>query len=278
VSRAVFVVIVSVVVAILLAVPVVGALRGEGGRFLLGSSAGLAPAAHPTAKGSSADPFAGTPAEHYASGVAGVVVPAARPIGNWPGSEVSAVLARTKEVLVAARLEPQVIERGDLSGYLALLSSGTRSMVSLEIKKGEPGLGYVTRLAPGFSLASQGVRVSGSMSPALGKDGQLVVTADYVWVYPLRGGIAESSKGSGATLVLLHTVESYEWYRPEGIAAGDRGLRPGGGASYTFNMDCVQVKKGLLALPHPGQGGRPSAPNVDAYDPSTALGAVPTTC
>ena len=116
------------------------------------------------------------------------------------------------------------------------------------------------------------------MSARAGKDGQLIVMADYVWVYPLKGGKLSDSAGPGSTLVVLHTVESYEVYRPEAIAVSDRGLRPGGGNSYTFNMDCTLVGKGLLALPPPDQGGRPSSPDDAAYSPQTNPKSIRSTC
>jgi hypothetical protein len=116
------------------------------------------------------------------------------------------------------------------------------------------------------------------MSAKAGKDGQLVVTADYVWVYPLKGGKPSAAAGPGSRLVVLHTVESYELYRPEAISVSDRGLRPGGGNSYTFNMDCSLVGKGLLALPPPDQGGRPSSPDDAAYSPRTDPRSIRSTC
>jgi hypothetical protein len=172
-----------------------------------------------------------------------------------------------------------MLERGDTSGYLKLLAPATRPMVRQEIAKGGPGLGYVTRLASGFVIDQKaGIRVAGKMTAKAGKDGQLVVTADYVWVYPLKGGKTKPPVVPGSRLVVLRTVETYEWYRPEAITVSDRGLRPGGGAVGQSNMDCTLADKGLLALPPPGQKGRPAAQSDPAYSPTTKPGAIPDTC
>jgi hypothetical protein len=96
-------------------------------------------------------------------------------------------------------------------------------------------------------------------------------------VYPLEGGREKSTGTPGSTLVILRTVESYEWYRPEAISDSDRGLRPGGGDLGTSNMDCVLLEKGLLALGPPGQKGRPMSQDA-AYSAKTKPGAFRNTC
>lgn len=272
--------VIAVVVAGLLAVPLVQQWV-PAGESSAGGTFGTEP--EPSAAGAKAaapaDPFTGTPAARYARGRAGLVLPRPAQVGTWGSAEVAKVLRRTRDVLVAARLDPRVVEQGRTAGYLQLLAPATRPMVRTAISKGGPGLGYVTRLGPGSTLdESAAIRVAGKMTARAGKDGQLIVNADYVWVYPLKSATAAADDGPGATLVVLHTVESYEWYRPEAIAASDRGLRPGGGNSYTFNMDCTLVRNGLLALPPPGQKGRPSGPDDKAYSPSTKPGTVPSTC
>jgi hypothetical protein len=276
--RVTIVSVIAVVVAGLLAVPLVQQWAPVGNSATRGSGSADGSTAAKDGPGRS-DPFAGTPAERYPVATRGVLLPPAKQVGSWPAAEVRNVLRQTRSALLAARLDPRVLERGSAAGYLQLLSPATRDMVGAAIQRGGPGLGYVTRLAPGFTLdRSAPIRVAGAMSARAGRDGQLVVTADYVWVYPLQGGRPSSSAGPGSRLVVLHTVESYEVYRPEAISVSDRGLRPGGGNSYTFNMDCALVAKGLLALPPPDQGGRPSSPDDAAYSPKTDPRSIRSTC
>jgi hypothetical protein len=277
--RVTIVSVIAVVVTGLLAVPLVQhwmPLRGTSST--VPGPAGVVPSSARGTNSGPADPFAGTPAEGYARGVDGIALPKATAVGGWQPQQVAAVLKRTRDVLVAARLDPQVIERGDTERYLDLLAPATRSMVRTALARGGPGLGYVTRLAPGYKVdRSASIRVSGRMAVKSGKDGQLVVTADYVWVYPLVGGKAKGTGTPGSTLVVLRSVESYEWYRPEAIAQSDRGLRPGGGDLGTSNMDCVLLEKGLLALGPPGQKGRPMSQD-SAYSVKTKPDAFRNTC
>jgi len=240
--------------------------------------------ARPAAPAPPPDPFAGTPAATFSRGAAGIVLPPAKPLGVWTAAEVRATLLRTRDLLVASRLDPRVVQRGDTSRYLALLSPSTRRLVTAAVRKGEPGLGYVTRLAPGSVLAPQPVRVKGSMSVALGRDGQLVVVANYVWVYPLRRAGAPSAAPTpaavvpGATLVVLHSAEVWEVYPPDGISVEDQGLRPGTASTFTFNMDCTLVKRGLLALPSGSQAGPQRVATEQAYDPARPPSSLPSTC
>jgi len=178
-------------------------------------------------------------------------------IGSWKVAEVALVLRHTQRVLVAGRLDPRVVERRDPQAYLAFLAPSTRPLAARAISQGEPGLGYVTRLGPGYRLDPKGPRVSGRMSVAAGKDGQLVVTADFTWVYPLiypPGSIRLGMLVPGGRLVVLRAVETFEWYPATAVSPPERGLRPGGGTSSASNIDCTLIRRGLLGLPPPGQG------------------------
>lgn len=230
------------------------------------------------------DLFAGTPAAGYARDAAGITPPAAKAVGEWSSKDVADVGAKVKTVLAAGRLNSATLEKGDLTQYLNALAPGVRSKVQGDIGKGQPALGYVTRLSPDTKLASRQVRVKGSMRAAVGPDKQLVITADYVWVYPLAptkpvkpSPSAPASAAPGSHLVLVHTVEKYEWYKPMLVDKQERGLRPGAGELYTFNMDCTAAARGMLALAPPGQKGKP-APDNRAYDPNTKTSSLPTTC
>jgi hypothetical protein len=271
--------VIAVVVAGLLAVPLVQRwVPTAGGSTGTGTTSG--DSAQPVRKGRLAvrqGPLAGTPAEKYARGAEGIVLPRATQVGNWSAQEVHEVLRRTRLALAAARLDPRVVTQGDPTPYLQQLAPATRTMVRGQITSGGAAIGYVTRLGPGFTVDdAAGVRVAGSLRARAGRDGQLVVTADYVWVYPLKGGKVRSDAGAGARLVVLRALESYEWYRPQAIAAADRGLRPGGGESYTWNIDCGLLGKGLLALPPASQRTGPA--DTAAYNPKARPKSVPSTC
>jgi hypothetical protein len=190
---------------------------------------------------------------------------------------VADVLARTKRTLVAARLDPGLVELGNPGGYLATISEGARTTVAATLETAEAP-GYVTRLDPRHRLLAP-VRVKGSMSVAAGPKKELVVTADYVWVYALSAtgkGIV-APKGAGAKLVVVHAVETYQWFSPTGIAKKDTGLRPGAGEFSTINMDCDLVNAGRIGLPRQA-GGVGFVPNEKAFDPKTKPEDLPNTC
>jgi hypothetical protein len=226
-------------------------------------------------KAVSKDPFAGTPASGFSEGDAGIVLPAAAPIGPWTAPEVQDVLNRTKQTLVAARLDSPMVEQGDTTAYLASISEGARGTVTKSLQTAD-GLGYVSRLADGFQLAAP-IRVKGSMTVALGTKKELVVSANYVWVYPLVGSVPTTPKGPGSTLVLLHTAETYQWFAPKGIAKKDTGLRPGAGQIAKLNLDCSFARGGKLALPTADSGGPAAAP-ASAFNPATNPDELPSPC
>jgi hypothetical protein len=244
---------------------------GEGGAKPTGQAL---PGTGTSSTAAPADPFADTPAESWPSGAAGLAVPAAAAAGPWPAKDVADVLTRAKAALVGARLDPAVLQRGQPTAYLAQLAPSTRPLVTKAIASGEPAIGYVTRLATGYSLAAP-VRVRGTITVSVGGSQQLVVTADVVWAYPLVGPVAGGVTGAGAWVVVLRTSETYEWYSPAKFGAADRGLRPGAAVTAYGNMDCAQVKKGLIGLPTTNQGG--VSPDA-LFDPATRPDSLPTTC
>lgn len=223
------------------------------------------------------DPFAGTPAATYPIGQRGIVLPAAKAVDSWTAAQVQDVLMKTKDTLVAARLDPTMVERGQTTKYLNMISPGARQGVKDKLDGGE-ALNYVTRLAAGYTLATE-MRVKGQMSYTVGKDKQLIVAADYIWVYPLNGQLADDAKGAGARLALVRTVETYHWYAPSSVTnEKEAGLRPGEGQIFLVNMDCQFSKQGLLALQRQPTDGTASTPDIKAYDPKTRPEDVPNAC
>lgn len=223
------------------------------------------------------DPFDKTPAAAYPEGAAGLVVPPAKQVGQWTPTQVADVLNRTKRTLVAARLEPQMLEQGNTAAYLNTISASARAAVTKSIQSGE-GLVYVTQLGTEYKLNGQ-PRVKGTMTATLGPKKELVIGADYVWVYPLDGPVSESAPtGPGSKLVVVHTEETYLWFDPKKVAPKDSGLRPGAGKLYTVNMDCDLAKSGKLGLQRAAPGNPQELPDAAAYDPATKPDSLPETC
>lgn len=233
------------------------------------------------------NPFADTPADTFANGPEGIVVkPATAALGPWQPAEVQAVLDRTVTALATARTDPTVLA-GNPAAYLAGLSESARAPTAAQIADGAKALGYVTRVAPQFMLAAN-VRTRGTMGIALGPKQQLVVTADVVWVYALMSAPSVVGPAAptpspgpvrpGADLVVLHTVETYQWYPKKGYAVKDQGLRPGEGEQGLYNMDCALSRRGLLALPTSQADLPVVSREPQAFDPATSPEAFPATC
>ncbi|MGH3429896.1 MAG: hypothetical protein ACRDQZ_20390 [Mycobacteriales bacterium] len=223
-----------------------------------------------------ANPFRGTPADKFASGEAGIVVPVAKQQGSWSADAVADVLNKTKAVLTSARLDEAMLLQGQTQPYLDQLSESSRDFVGKQLAT-PSALAYVTRLAPGYTLRAP-VRVHGAMNVTVGNAGQLIVSANYVWVYPLRAPKATKVFGlAGSQLVVLHTVERYEFYPEKGYAVQNRGLRPGDGEQHIYNADCGTATDGKLALPS-NRNRKPGAPVKLAYDRNASKNAAPGGC
>jgi hypothetical protein len=231
----------------------------------------------PSVPTESKDPFAGTPAENFPVGADGIVPPVAKQVGPWTPAQVQDVMNRAKQTLIAARLDPLMVEQGVTTTYLGSISPATKQAVAGRLETGE-ALSYVSRLATDYKLLAP-IRVQGTMTAALGPKKELVVNADYLWVYPLQGpDVRGARRGPGSRLVVVHTIESYQWFAAKNVAKQDTGLRPGVGKLYTFNMDCDLATSGRLGLQRAAPGSPQTVPDAKAYDPLTKPEDLPNTC
>ncbi|WP_163507673.1 hypothetical protein [Fodinicola acaciae] len=250
---------------------VVGLLLAPGVRGVFFNRSGGGLPATVANQSSATSAYADTPAATFPIGATGILPPPAAKLGPFSAADVEAATKLTKQTLVAARLDPAMLEKGDTTTYLSKLAPSLRPMIGSALQNGAGALGYATRLVPGTKLASTQIRISGTMDVSLGTDQQLVIKADYVWVYPLvRSGATPSATMPGGELVVLHTVETYEWYQPAKVVATERGLRTGGGEWNAYNKDCGKFGQGYLTLGPLDKDGHTTAPPTAAYNPKTA--------
>jgi hypothetical protein len=148
--------------------------------------------------GPPADPFAGSPADAYADGQAGIVVPAAHAVGSYPAAEVQAAYAETRKLLIAANLDPQTLHGGAPDAFASLLITSQRQQFISGLDK--TGMskqgnslstrGWVTSFAPGTTqFVTPTVKVHGTMNAELAKVGSqdvLRIHADYLFVYAVE--------------------------------------------------------------------------------------------
>jgi hypothetical protein len=152
----------------------------------------------PAATGPGADPFAGTPADHWANGAAGIIIPAAAPHGRFTASEVAAAYATARKLLIAQNLDPTTLRGGAPTAFEDLLQKEQRQDFIANLAKtgaAKDGSelssrGEVASFAPGTTtLIGKVIKVYGTMSAQEATDqGSRVldINVNYRFVYPVE--------------------------------------------------------------------------------------------
>ncbi|MFF4348038.1 hypothetical protein [Streptomyces sp. NPDC001530] len=238
--------------------------------------------APPTAPPSSVDsdtptldrPFAGSPAEGWADGAAGIVVPKATPVGSLTRAQVATALRQTRALLVDANLNPATL-RGDRP-EAALATLDPKQPKMLDDAKGwlrEPGKGHdplslFSRFAPDETrLVGDVVKTRGRMTFKAGEHASVAIHVDYTFVYP----VAPADQGSTeVTRTIVRRVLDVEVADPRKYQA-----TPGTLWILRYDQDLANsacdVYDGFL---HPRfassapTGEPPTGPTTDPYDRS----------
>ena len=143
------------------------------------------------------DPFAGTPADAWGAGTAGIAPPRAKPMGHFTAGQVETAYQTTGNLLAAAYLDRQTLLGGQPTAFADRLSRQQRTWFLGNLnKKGanKDGVPLSTRaqvmaFPPGDAQLFGGIKVKGKMSATLASyRGQptLVVHADYIFVYAVE--------------------------------------------------------------------------------------------
>ncbi|NHI07811.1 hypothetical protein STPH2_3175 [Streptomyces sp. KO7888] len=216
-------------------------------------------------------PFRGSPALRWAGGADAIEVPEAEAVAGMSKADAELALRRTKELLVAANLDPDVIAGGRPEKALGLLDPEAQKDLLPDQRRGlrEPSrendpVGLFSRFDPDeVRLAGDVVKVRGRMSLAGGKPGEIEVHADYTFVYPLvraDGGdhVERTIVRRQITTLLL---DPDRWYATPGkLAIKEYKVN-------TFNTACA-VYDGYLHPVFPGDRQQGTGPSVDPYDRS----------
>jgi hypothetical protein len=145
--------------------------------------------------GPPADPFSGTPADHWADGAAGIAIPAARAHGAYTAAQVRAAYETTRKLLIAGNLDWPTLRGGAPKAFKALLVKPERTdfLAALHTtavnKDGSDKntRGWITTFAPGSTtFVTTIVKVHGTMKAGVaavpgGK--ALRITVDYLFVH-----------------------------------------------------------------------------------------------
>jgi hypothetical protein len=134
-----------------------------------------------------ADPFAGTPADGWADGAAGIVPPRADAIGGFSAAQVQVAYAATRRLLIAARLNQRTLAGGPPTAFADLLAPQERLFFLARLHSTRA---WVTSFAPGTTvLVGAAIKVRGAMRAMTSSDRGLYVLrihADYVFVYAVQ--------------------------------------------------------------------------------------------
>ncbi|MFC9464760.1 hypothetical protein [Streptomyces coelicoflavus] len=219
-------------------------------------------------------PFRGSPALRWADGADAIEVPEAKAVAGMSKADAELALRRTKEFLVAANLDPDVIAGGRPEKALGMLDPEAQKDLLPDQRRGlrEPSrdndpVGLFSRFDPDeVRLAGDVVKVRGRMSLAGGKPGEIKVHADYTFVYPLvraDGGdhVERTIVRRQITTLLL---DPDRWYATPGkLAIHEYKVN-------TFNSACA-VYDGYLHPVFPEDRKQGTGPSVDPYDRSGEL-------
>ncbi|GAA1423957.1 hypothetical protein GCM10009601_27990 [Streptomyces thermospinosisporus] len=136
-------------------------------------------------------PFAGSPAARWESGADAIRLPEAKAMGGVSAERIGDALRKTKEFLVAANLDPQVLQGGEPKKALALVDplekdylQKLRAGLRKPTEKNDPVVAF-SRFDPEQVEILDDVRVRGriTVEPARGAKGKAVIKADYTFVY-----------------------------------------------------------------------------------------------
>ena len=148
--------------------------------------------------GPPADLFAGTPADGWADGAAGIVTSPARPVGGFTAAQVAAAYVTTRKLLIAAALDRKTLLGGPPAAFASLLFRQQRSHFLADLNK--TGLakdgsertsrGWVIAFWPGSTaLIGSVIRVHGTVSarPTTYSGYKVLeVYVNYRFVYPVE--------------------------------------------------------------------------------------------
>lgn len=172
-----------------------------------------APTAPPSAAADTptrARPFAGSPAARWAVGADAIEVPKTEAVGGVSAARIEKGLGMTKDFLVAANLDRDVLYGAEPRKALALIDplqkdylADLRSALRHPTVKNDPTWTFTRFDRDKVELVGTEIRVRGRMTVEPGDDpSQARIRADYTFVYPL----AKAGGGSEVARTIVRRV------------------------------------------------------------------------
>ncbi|GHF61967.1 hypothetical protein FHX82_002858 [Amycolatopsis bartoniae] len=206
-------------------------------------------------------PFADTPAQNWAEGIAGLTVPPATKVGGFSQEQVGAALEQVKQVIAAAQFDQATLVGHNPEKYLTALAPNARSQIRSQADQ------FVTYLADGYPLLPASPRMTGALTPRAGNKGELVVHTSYVVAYAFDPGSRDIQ--GPAEMEPFVRVDADYVVRPGGDK-GDRGVWVDRSDRYFSNIACTPARQNRIAPAFGEQdfGGPSLSQDPGQYDPA----------
>jgi hypothetical protein len=226
-----------------------------------------------------ARPFAGSPAEQYADGAAGIVLPPAKAVGPFSKAQVERLLRQSRQFLIDANLDRTTLRGGRPVAALKVIDPTQKDVLgelntSLRTpdEKHDP-LSMFSRFDPAeVRLAGDVIKARGRMTFAAGRSDTVVVHADYTFVYPL---VRADTGATEVARTIVRRILDIELYDPAKYEVTPGKISVARRNSSFGNSDC-EVFDGYFhprfASDTPTAGTNPTGPTIDPYDRSTEVG------
>ncbi|MFE3448143.1 hypothetical protein ACFXJ8_04330 [Nonomuraea sp. NPDC059194] len=135
-------------------------------------------------------PFDGSPAERYAEGAAGIVLPQARAMGGLSKKAIAKGLQQAKALLAAAFLDRATLMGGRPEAYIAALDPAQRAEfranLDVRTKNGHHSRDMLASFAPGTAeLVTDVIKTTGRITLADDPDG-VTVKVNQLFVYAIQ--------------------------------------------------------------------------------------------
>jgi hypothetical protein len=231
------------------------------------------------AGGPPADPFAGTAAENWADGESGIVIPTAKPVGEFTAAQAAKAYQTTRRLLIAANLEQRTLLGGAPTAFAGLLARQQRADLLADLnKKGVNSGGYplstrkwVASFFPGSAaFIGNVIKVHGAMSAHTAHESGrtvLAIRVNYIFAY----AVEPPGNPSDWMRVVDHQYGSFDfaqWDDPGGaLEPWDQTLIGNAGGQCGVTDGYIHPDYPSERTPAPTQSG----PVIDPYSLATSI-------
>ncbi|HEY8471388.1 MAG TPA: hypothetical protein VIL37_01990 [Natronosporangium sp.] len=225
---------------------------------------------NPGDPGNSGDPFAGTPAESFAEGADGIVMPEPAAVGDFSEGEVADMLEQVREAMIATRIDETMLIEHDPEPFISTMSPDNQDALRREFDTGSFAY-FATQIEEGAQLAVPEPRVDGTVTFEATVDDSgfrvIEVVTNFVWAYAF---VPPSSDVDGIVVVRDRLV--WQVAHADDVADSSLGLWLWEGEAYASGIDCDAFDRGYLAPQSElqvGIGG--DVDEDDLFDPEGSL-------